>query len=166
MIADDDEKWLAAATAAVKQNAFYMQRAIVSISPSLLLHSIFPNRKSHRNTPNFWIRFCNYCSRRTPTISKTRLSSLLRCSASFALPSFLLINTTNSVSRSQSIFFRLAFFRIWENNSCADLIWSDIRASDELRSLEMFFRDETARGCSIAELYELVQHAGNILPRL
>lgn len=30
----------------------------------------------------------------------------------------------------------------------------------------MFFRDETARGCSIAELYELVQHAGNILPRL
>jgi hypothetical protein len=30
MIADDDEKWLAAAIAAVKQNAFYMQRAIDS----------------------------------------------------------------------------------------------------------------------------------------
>ena len=122
MIADDDEKWLAAATAAVKQNAFYMQRAIVSISPSLLLHSIFSESEIASEHPNFWIRFPNYCSRRTPTISKTRLSSLLRCSASFALPSFLLINTTNSVSRSQSIFFRLAFFRIWENNSCAYLI--------------------------------------------
>lgn len=36
MIADDDEKWLAAATAAVKQNAFYMQRAIVSLLFSIV----------------------------------------------------------------------------------------------------------------------------------
>ncbi|CAH2051881.1 unnamed protein product [Thlaspi arvense] len=35
-----------------------------------------------------------------------------------------------------------------------------IRAFDELKKLESFFRDETWRGCSIAELYELVQHAG------
>jgi hypothetical protein len=43
MIADDDEKWLAAAIAAVKQNAFYMQRAIVPLLPlsSLLHQSIF-----------------------------------------------------------------------------------------------------------------------------
>ncbi|CAM8956807.1 unnamed protein product [Rhodiola kirilowii] len=41
-----------------------------------------------------------------------------------------------------------------------------MRAFDELRKLEMFFREETRRGCSIVELYELVQHAGNILPRL
>ncbi|XP_055802789.1 vacuolar protein sorting-associated protein 35A-like [Solanum dulcamara] len=41
-----------------------------------------------------------------------------------------------------------------------------MRAFDELRKLEIFFREETKRGCSIVELYELVQHAGNILPRL
>ncbi|XP_038723808.1 vacuolar protein sorting-associated protein 35A-like isoform X2 [Tripterygium wilfordii] len=41
-----------------------------------------------------------------------------------------------------------------------------MRAFDELRKLEMFFGEETRRGCSVVELYELVQHAGNILPRL
>ncbi|EPS63448.1 hypothetical protein M569_11336, partial [Genlisea aurea] len=41
-----------------------------------------------------------------------------------------------------------------------------MRAFDELRKLEMFFRDEISRGFSIVELYELVQHAGNILPRM
>ncbi|KAF2306265.1 hypothetical protein GH714_016136 [Hevea brasiliensis] len=47
---------------------------------------------------------------------------------------------------------------------CFDAI--DMRVFDELRKLEMFFKEETRRGCSIIDLYELVQHAGNILPRL
>lgn len=42
----------------------------------------------------------------------------------------------------------------------------DMRAFDELRRLEMFFKDESKHGVSIVDLYELVQHAGNILPRL
>ncbi|KAK4429405.1 Vacuolar protein sorting-associated protein 35B [Sesamum alatum] len=41
-----------------------------------------------------------------------------------------------------------------------------MRAFDELRRLEMFFKDEDRHGCSIIDLYELVQHAGNVLPRL
>ncbi|KAJ4702155.1 Vacuolar protein sorting-associated protein 35 [Melia azedarach] len=41
-----------------------------------------------------------------------------------------------------------------------------MRAFDELRKLEMFFKDESRHGVSIIDLYELVQHAGNILPRL
>ncbi|KAL3525241.1 hypothetical protein ACH5RR_013613 [Cinchona calisaya] len=41
-----------------------------------------------------------------------------------------------------------------------------MRAFDELRKLEIFFKEETKRGFSVVELYELVQHAGNILPRL
>ncbi|KAL2538154.1 Vacuolar protein sorting-associated protein 35B [Forsythia ovata] len=41
-----------------------------------------------------------------------------------------------------------------------------MRAFDELRRLEMFFKDENRHGCSVVDLYELVQHAGNILPRL
>ncbi|XP_010413463.1 PREDICTED: vacuolar protein sorting-associated protein 35A isoform X2 [Camelina sativa] len=43
---------------------------------------------------------------------------------------------------------------------------TNMRAFDELRKLEIFFMEETRRGCSVIELYELVQHAGNILPRL
>lgn len=31
---------------------------------------------------------------------------------------------------------------------------------------QMFFRDETSKGRSQGELYDLVQHAGNIVPRL
>ncbi|XP_057490055.1 vacuolar protein sorting-associated protein 35B-like [Actinidia eriantha] len=41
-----------------------------------------------------------------------------------------------------------------------------MRAFDELRKLEIFFKEEDRHGCSIPDLYELVQHAGNILPRL
>ncbi|KAM0926758.1 hypothetical protein ACQ4PT_003334 [Festuca glaucescens] len=42
-----------------------------------------------------------------------------------------------------------------------------MRAFDEMRKLDMFFREETRRGsCSVVDLYELVQHAGNVLPRL
>lgn len=41
-----------------------------------------------------------------------------------------------------------------------------MRAFDELRRLELFFKDESRHGVSIVDLYELVQHAGNILPRL
>ncbi|XP_060673418.1 vacuolar protein sorting-associated protein 35B isoform X1 [Ziziphus jujuba] len=41
-----------------------------------------------------------------------------------------------------------------------------MRAFDELRKLEMFFKEESKHGVSIVDLYELVQHAGNILPRL
>ena len=41
-----------------------------------------------------------------------------------------------------------------------------MKTFDELRHLESFFLAENKRGRSNAELYELVQHAGNILPRL
>ena len=47
-----------------------------------------------------------------------------------------------------------------------NLTYSDMRTFDELRMLEVFFQEETKRGCAHAYLYELVQHAGNILPRL
>lgn len=37
---------------------------------------------------------------------------------------------------------------------------------DELNNLEEFFQNEHAKGKSYSELYELVQYAGNVLPRL
>ncbi|VVB05331.1 unnamed protein product [Arabis nemorensis] len=99
---DDDEKWLAAAIAAVKQNAFYMQRAIDS----------------------------------------NNLKDALKFSAQ-------MLSELRTSKLSPHKYYELY-----------------MRVSDELRSLEFFFKEETGRGCSIAELYELVQHAGNILPRL
>lgn len=38
--------------------------------------------------------------------------------------------------------------------------------SDELRHLEMYLVDEFQKGRKVADLYELVQYAGNIVPRL
>lgn len=37
---------------------------------------------------------------------------------------------------------------------------------DELRHLEMYLIDEFQKGQRVADLYELVQYAGNIVPRL
>lgn len=42
----------------------------------------------------------------------------------------------------------------------------DMRAFDQLRQLEIFFKDESRHGLPVVDLYELVQHAGNILPRM
>ncbi|KAJ0231613.1 Vacuolar protein sorting-associated protein 35B [Hirschfeldia incana] len=41
-----------------------------------------------------------------------------------------------------------------------------MRAFDQLRQLENFFKDESRHGLPVVDLYELVQHAGNILPRM
>ncbi|XP_010503826.1 PREDICTED: vacuolar protein sorting-associated protein 35C [Camelina sativa] len=102
MIAEDDEKWLAAANAAVKQNAFYMQRAIDS----------------------------------------NNLKDALKFSAQ-------MLSELRTSKLSPHKYYELY-----------------MRVFNELGTLEIFFKEETGRGCSIAELYELVQHAGNILPRL
>ncbi|KAK9832171.1 hypothetical protein WJX74_001409 [Apatococcus lobatus] len=41
-----------------------------------------------------------------------------------------------------------------------------MQAFNELTHLQAFFREERRKGRSYADLYELVQHAGNVLPRL
>lgn len=42
----------------------------------------------------------------------------------------------------------------------------DIDVTNELQHLELFLVDEFQKGRKIADLYELVQYAGNIIPRL
>eukprot|EP00850_Spirogloea_muscicola_P001972 SM000007S20932 [mRNA] locus=s7:955553:962232:+ [translate_table: standard] len=42
----------------------------------------------------------------------------------------------------------------------------DMRIFDDLRHLESFFGEANRNGRSCADLYELVQHAGNVVPRL
>lgn len=43
---------------------------------------------------------------------------------------------------------------------------SDMAITDELRHLELYLLEEFQKGRRVADLYELVQHAGNIVPRL
>lgn len=38
--------------------------------------------------------------------------------------------------------------------------------TDELRHMELYLLDEYQKGHKVADLYELVQYAGNIVPRL
>lgn len=42
----------------------------------------------------------------------------------------------------------------------------DMAISDELRHLELHLLDEFQKGRRVSDLYELVQYAGNIVPRL
>lgn len=42
----------------------------------------------------------------------------------------------------------------------------DIAISDELRHLELYLLDEFQKGRRVQDLYELVQYAGNIVPRM
>ena len=53
---------------------------------------------------------------------------------------------------------------LWDN-FYLDL-WPDMSISDELQHLEMYLIDEFQKGHKMADLYELVQYAGNIIPRL
>ena len=41
-----------------------------------------------------------------------------------------------------------------------------VKVFDELQALEMYLFDEYSRGRSLEDMYEVVQHAGNIVPRL
>ncbi|KAI4386824.1 hypothetical protein MLD38_004723 [Melastoma candidum] len=101
-VAEDEEKWLAAAVAGLQQNAFHMHRAMDS--------------NNLRDALKFSAQM----------LSELRTSKL-----------------------SPHKYYELY-----------------MRVFDELRKLEIFFKEEARRGCSIVDLYELVQHAGNILPRL
>ena len=50
--------------------------------------------------------------------------------------------------------------------SLAELFSADMQVCDELRYLEQYLLDEYQKGHRISDLYELVQYAGNIVPRL
>ncbi|KAF2562667.1 hypothetical protein F2Q70_00016176 [Brassica cretica] len=91
-----------------------------------------------------------------------KYSALMLSNLSSAPPSSLLRNTTISVNLSLSLSISLLCFgRFLMIDSILDM-----RAFDQLRQLEIFLRDESRHGLPVVDLYELVQHAGNILPRM
>ncbi len=57
-------------------------------------------------------------------------------------------------------------FNCWFCVSCVPWPNLDMAISDELRHLELYLVDEFQKGRKVADLYELVQYAGNIVPRL
>lgn len=59
------------------------------------------------------------------------------------------------------LYFNLVVLRIY-----LDTQSSDMAITDELRHLELFLLDEFQKGRKVMDLYELVQYAGNIVPRL
>lgn len=66
----------------------------------------------------------------------------------------------------ESLDFLLVFDRFFMVSLLSDSAILDMRAFDQLRQLEIFFKDESRHGLPVVDLYELVQHAGNILPRM
>ncbi|ONH97141.1 hypothetical protein PRUPE_7G171800 [Prunus persica] len=90
--------------------------------------------------------------------SRSGLEQSQRCPQVFSSDAFGTSNLEAFPSQILRTLFWLGDFVVW--------MPLDMRAFDELRKLEMFFKEEARRGCSIIDLYELVQHAGNILPRL
>lgn len=48
----------------------------------------------------------------------------------------------------------------------ARLFFQDMAVTDELRHLEIYLLDEFQKERKVDDLYELVQYAGNIVPRL
>ncbi|XP_057856066.1 uncharacterized protein LOC131065548 isoform X2 [Cryptomeria japonica] len=49
---------------------------------------------------------------------------------------------------------------------CTSILLTFFGCFDEMGKEEIFFIEETRRGCTVIDLDELVQHSGNILPRL
>eukprot|EP00744_Colponema_vietnamica_P004664 GILI01006925.1.p1 GENE.GILI01006925.1~~GILI01006925.1.p1 ORF type:complete len:820 (-),score=293.42 GILI01006925.1:31-2424(-) len=99
---DDQEKWVEEATTVVKQQAFFMRRALDNVNL----------REALKHSSNM------ICELRTSLLSPKNYYEL----------------------------YMLVF--------------------SELGYLEAFFKDEHKRGRRMIDLYESVQHAGNILPRL
>lgn len=46
------------------------------------------------------------------------------------------------------------------------LVFADMAVTDELRHLEIYLVDEFQKGRQVSDLYEMVQYAGSIVPRL
>lgn len=106
---------------------------------------------------------------RTRTISEKSSSTPLSCYPSSAPPSSLLRDTTISVTTfffflNLSPSLSIDLVALFLNRLSNDFL--DMRAFDQLRQLEIFFKDESRHGLPVVDLYELVQHAGNILPRM
>ncbi|PON53472.1 Vacuolar protein sorting-associated protein [Parasponia andersonii] len=148
--AEDEEKWLAAGIAGLQQNAFYMHRALDSNNlRDALKYSaqMLSELRTSKLSPHKYYELCESLDQR---------SGVIVFEIEIVRPFFVIDFWKSKRNCGIDIDCDLWFL----------YVGSDMRAFDELRKLEMFFKEEARRGCSVIDLYELVQHAGNILPRL
>ncbi|CAI6012716.1 unnamed protein product [Closterium sp. NIES-65] len=133
--AEEQEKWLADALNVVKQQAFYMRRALPPPLPA------FADSQDSGNL------------REALKYSAQMLSELR--TSKLAPQKYYELCTRLKVHRIRTV-----------PQPCVHGM-ADIVVCGELQNLEAFFWDEhKMRGRSCVDLYELVQHAGNIVPRL
>ncbi|CAI7819063.1 unnamed protein product, partial [Closterium sp. NIES-53] len=223
--AEEQEKWLADALNVVKQQAFYMRRALVNVSKIRFPHLVvIPPDLARAAFTESWVYVSPSSTPCRPSHSSSLMSNKLTTVCLPCLPIPLTAPTSRvgcqdsgNLRRPSSTQHRCSFsppYPITTNRrlpshpmlsspplrsfTCVTYsqdsgnlrealkysaqMLSELRTSKlapqkyyelyivvcgELQNLEAFFWDEhKMRGRSCVDLYELVQHAGNIVPRL
>lgn len=163
---DDDEKWLAEGIAGIQHHAFYLHRALVHPLRLDSISQFFPRVENSNSYFSFSQDANNLreaLKHSAQMLSELRTSKLSPHKYYELCIYFLIAEFDWSyVLDIEPIPFRDPIFRL----QLGHFVRADMRAFDELRKLEMYFKDESKHGVSIVDLYELVQHAGNVLPRL
>ncbi|KAL0438397.1 UNVERIFIED_CONTAM: Vacuolar protein sorting-associated protein 35B [Sesamum latifolium] len=143
---EDEEKWLAEGIAGIQHNAFYLHRAVVYSDPVLFTSNNFCYRSNRKEI--------------TDLVSENEAAE----------PAFVFFiwKLQDSNNLREALKYSAQLLSELRTSKLSPHKYYELymRAFDELRRLEMFFKDEDRHGCSIVDLYELVQHAGNVLPRL
>lgn len=163
---DDDEKWLAEGIAGIQHHAFYLHRALVHPLRLDSISQFFPRVENSNSYFSFSQDANNLreaLKHSAQMLSELRTSKLSPHKYYELCIYFLIAEFDWSyVLDIEPIPFRDPIFHLQLDH----FVRADMRAFDELRKLEMYFKDESKHGVSIVDLYELVQHAGNVLPRL
>lgn len=157
---EDEEKWLAEGIAGIQHNAFFMHRALVRSCSYIPPTELSP----------FWsdevFLFVSQDANNLREVLKYSALMLSELRTSKLSPQKYYDLCRFHRHNFESLDFLLVFDRFLMVSLLSDSAILDMRAFDQLRQLEIFFKDESRHGLPVVDLYELVQHAGNILPRM
>lgn len=103
-------------------------------------------------------------------LDKNRLMDALKCASNMLgeLRTSLL-SPKNYYELCKSLTMSVFLAEYSENNTNFTInrcFYTDMAITDELRHLEAYLLEEFEKGRKVPDLYELVQYAGNIVPRL
>jgi len=160
---DEQDLWIAQASKNVKKCAFYMHKAIVSMIQGC---SIFFARKH-----TLRCQFSPSCF--LPTEMSTLYSPSPRMLSTARLltipfPILLKLLIQDEDNMQEALRHSAALLGELRTSLLGPQKYYElyVQVNDELRGLESYFGEEPSKNRSFANLYELVQHAGNVVPRL